>query len=88
MNENDTVLDRIKGVANEPVRAFAVLSAALVLAALYVPEIPVAAILAVVAAVLGVGEGVRHFTDGPQTAQAKNEEIARWREEHALDLGG
>lgn len=43
----------------EPVRLYAILSAAIALAAHYVPDLPVALILALVAALLGIGEGVR-----------------------------
>lgn len=43
----------------EPVRLYAIATAVLALVAFYVPSLPVVLILPVVAAILGVGEGVR-----------------------------
>jgi hypothetical protein len=43
----------------EPVRIYAVAVSALAVAAYYLPDLPVALYLGVVAAILGVGEGVR-----------------------------
>ncbi len=48
-----------KWFSTEPVRLFAIAAAALALVAFYVPGLPVGLILALVAAILGIGEGVR-----------------------------
>lgn len=44
----------------EPVRIYMIVVAALMLVAFYVPSLPVTLIAALFAAILGVGEGVRH----------------------------
>lgn len=44
----------------EPVRIYSIAVAALAIVAFYFPSLPVALIVALVAAILGVGEGVRH----------------------------
>lgn len=49
----------LENIKNNPVRIMAIVSAALALLVFYVPSIPVVLVLALVGAVLGVGEGVR-----------------------------
>jgi hypothetical protein len=49
----------IESLKNNPVRIYAVVAAALALVAHYVPDLPTPLILALAAALLGVGEGVR-----------------------------
>jgi hypothetical protein len=49
----------VEALKNNPVRLYSIAVAALALVAFYVPALPVVLILALVAAVLGVGEGVR-----------------------------
>lgn len=49
----------LENIKNNPVRIMAIVSAALALLVFYVPGIPMALVLALVGAVLGVGEGVR-----------------------------
>jgi len=48
-----------EAIKNNPVRVYTVLVAAIAVVAFYVPSIPVALIITLVAAILGVGEGVR-----------------------------
>ncbi|MFF2543982.1 hypothetical protein ACFVUY_15605 [Kitasatospora sp. NPDC058063] len=50
-------------VTNHPARLYAVLVAALTLVAHYVPSMPSALVLALAAAVLGVGESVQRVED-------------------------
>lgn len=45
----------------EPVRIYSIAVAALAIVAFYFPALPVALIVALIAAILGVGEGVRHM---------------------------
>ena len=48
-------------IKNNPVRLYSIVAAALAIGAFYLPGLPVALVLALVAAVLGVGgEVVRH----------------------------
>ena len=49
----------LESLKTNPVRIYAVATAALALVAHYVEDLPTALVLALVAAVLGVGEGVR-----------------------------
>lgn len=49
----------LEAIKNNPVRIYAIASAVLALVAFYLPTIPTALILALVAAVLGSGEVVR-----------------------------
>jgi hypothetical protein len=49
----------LEALKNNPVRIYAVATAALALVAYYVPDIPQGLVLALVAAVLGLGETVR-----------------------------
>lgn len=59
-------------ILNNPVRLYAVFTAALALLVHYVPTLPEALILGLVAAILGVGERVRANVDGPITARTKD----------------
>ena len=52
----------LSSLRNNPVRLFAAATAALALVAHYVPDLPTALVLALVATLLGVGEGVRYAT--------------------------
>lgn len=54
-----TTADALRALRDNPVRLYAALNAVLLLVALYVPALPVVAILAVLGAILGVGETVR-----------------------------
>ncbi|MER5638415.1 hypothetical protein ABT095_15820 [Kitasatospora sp. NPDC002227] len=56
-------------VYTHPARIYAVVVAALALVAHYVPSLPSALVLALVAAVLGTGEAVQR-TENAKTAQA------------------
>lgn len=49
----------LEDIKNNPVRIYAIVTAAVALLGHYVQDIPTALVLALVAAVLGVGEGVR-----------------------------
>jgi len=49
----------MENIKNNPVRLYAIATAALALLVFYVPGLPVVLILGLVAAILGVGEGVR-----------------------------
>jgi predicted branched-subunit amino acid permease len=49
----------LEAIKNNPVRLYAIAAAALALAAYYMPSLPVVLIMGLVAAILGVGEGVR-----------------------------
>ena len=49
----------MESLRNNPVRIYAVVAAALALVAHYVPDLPSPLILALAAALLGVGESVR-----------------------------
>jgi predicted branched-subunit amino acid permease len=49
----------VEALKNNPVRIYSIAVAALALVAFYLPGLPVALILGLVAAILGVGEGVR-----------------------------
>ncbi len=48
-----------QAIKDNPVRLFAIASAALALIVFYVPGLPVALILGLVGAILGIGESVR-----------------------------
>lgn len=48
-----------EAIKNNPVRIYAILSAAIAVVAFYVPSLPVALLIALLAAIFGVGEGVR-----------------------------
>ncbi|MFG2916267.1 hypothetical protein ACGF0D_25675 [Kitasatospora sp. NPDC048298] len=56
-------------VKSHPARLYAVVTAALALVAHYVPSLPSALVLALAAALLGVGESVQRVEDG-KTADA------------------
>jgi hypothetical protein len=49
----------LEAIRTNPVRIYAVITAALALVAHYVPDVPTVLVLGLVAAVLGIGEGVR-----------------------------
>ena len=49
----------LNAIKTNPVRIYAIVTAALALVAFYVPDIPTVLILGLVAGVLGLGEGVR-----------------------------
>jgi hypothetical protein len=49
----------LNAIKTNPVRLYAIATAALALVAYYVPDLPTVLILALVAAILGVGETVR-----------------------------
>ncbi|MGW2425070.1 hypothetical protein ACWC0C_38510 [Streptomyces sp. NPDC001709] len=55
-------------IKTHPARIYAVAVAALALVAHYVPELPSALVLALVAAVLGTGEAVQRTEDGKTAA--------------------
>ncbi|MGX4737099.1 hypothetical protein [Kitasatospora griseola] len=55
-------------VYSHPARIYAVLVAALALAAHYVPSLPSALVLALAAAVLGIGESVQRVEDAKTAA--------------------
>jgi hypothetical protein len=59
INKELAVQAVIEAIKNNPVRLYAIASAALALIAFYVPSLPVVLILGLVAAILGIGEGVR-----------------------------
>lgn len=53
-------MDKLKNfVSSEPVRFYEVIVAILALVAIYVPDVPSAALLAVLVPILGIGEVVR-----------------------------
>jgi hypothetical protein len=64
-----SVLESIK---NNPVRLYAIATAALALIAFYAPALPVVLILGLVAAILGVGEGVRSQVTPTRKLDATN----------------
>jgi hypothetical protein len=49
----------LEALKNNPVRIYSIVVATLALIAFYIPTLPVALVLGLVAAILGVGEGVR-----------------------------
>ncbi|MEV0445459.1 hypothetical protein AB0I84_08130 [Streptomyces spectabilis] len=55
-------------IRTHPARIYAVAVAALALVAHYVPELPTALVLGLVAAVLGIGEAVQRAENGKTTA--------------------
>ncbi|WP_406113936.1 hypothetical protein [Kitasatospora purpeofusca] len=59
----------MKFVTSQPARLYAVVAASVALVAHYVPSLPVVLVLALAAAVLGVGEAVQRVEDG-KTAEA------------------
>ncbi|WP_411094315.1 hypothetical protein [Streptomyces sp. 021-3] len=65
----------MKFIAQHPARIYAVAVAALALVAHYVPELPSALVLALVAAVLGTGEAVQR-TEDRKTAGAGDDDQA------------
>lgn len=62
----------LDSLLNNPVRLYAVFTAALALVAHYATSLPQGLILGLVAAILGVGETVRSKVDGPVTARQKD----------------
>lgn len=70
----------LEAIKNNPVRVMAVLTAMVALAAYYLPALPVALILAIPAAILGVGEGTRALVTPVRKIEAervaRNERIA------------
>ncbi|MFD8611416.1 MULTISPECIES: hypothetical protein [Streptomyces] len=75
----------MKFIQSHPARIYAVAVAALALVAHYVPELPSALVLALVAAVLGTGEAVQR-TEDRKTAGAGEGDQAD-ADEHQDDAG-
>ncbi|MEU7160338.1 hypothetical protein [Streptomyces chrestomyceticus] len=64
----------IKFVQTHPARIYAVAVAALALVAHFVPSLPSALVLGLVAAVLGTGEAVQRTEDGKTLAAGETDE--------------
>ncbi|MFF7689710.1 hypothetical protein ACFZB6_26635 [Streptomyces syringium] len=61
-------------IKTHPARIYAVLVAALALVVHYVPDLPSALILALAAAVLGIGEAVQRTEDSKTVAAGEGDE--------------
>ncbi|MBC3987821.1 hypothetical protein H8N00_02635 [Streptomyces sp. AC563] len=72
-------------VKTHPARIYAVAVAALALVAHYVPELPGALVLGLVAAVLGTGEAVQRAEDRKTVGAGKDEHQAENANEHQGD---
>jgi hypothetical protein len=80
VNPDDTVANRVRGLAAEPVRLYWLTCAVLALVVEYVPGLPVGGIAAILAAILGVGGEVtrRHTAPAAKLDAALTElDVAR-----------
>ncbi|MFD7070355.1 hypothetical protein ACFV97_24330 [Streptomyces sp. NPDC059913] len=75
----------MKFIRTHPARIYAVAVAALALVAHYVPELPSALVLGLVAAVLGTGEAVQRAEDKKTAETAPAGEDERQDDDHQAD---